>query len=109
MARGAIVSSMAGRGSSSHTNINPSSAEWVIRTIGWNSTGSNAEKVNIYRVDAGSTIAKIAMDGDGTPELYYNYHTLSVTLLCSSTHYYRVKNVSGSSAYIWWEGRQIST
>lgn len=111
MAKGDVVADMisVANNSNTSTNIRPATGGWLITNIGWSSTATSSSNgfIEVYRSD--TNVDKQTFDKDSIPTVYMQYGVIPVTFNIKNSDYIKVKNVSGATEYIWWDGVVTST
>lgn len=105
MAKGDIYADKQSINDASSLTIQPAAGqECELYNVGWSCSGTNDAKIEIYRCDA-STDDKVA-DYNSYVILTYGYAIFQFNppILINNADYVKVKNVSGASARIWYDG-----
>jgi hypothetical protein len=105
MAKGDIYANKESINDAAFMTIQPAAGqECELYNIGWTCSGINEGKIEVYRSDA-STDDKIA-DCNSYIALSYGYaiFPFNPPTLINNADYIKVKNVSGASARIWYDG-----
>lgn len=106
MAKGDIYTDLVSCADAASATIQPAAGrECRVFNIGWSTAGANEAKMEIYKSDASGD--RLTLNKDSYTVLSYGYAICPVGIYVTNADYLKVKNVSGASGYIWYDGVEL--